>query len=380
MSWEEIVTKVSRESEMQVKEVIDTFPYLPHLAKSLRESKVKVINDMKRYIDVSMKNVEKLGGKAFFAKDANEAQRIIGELVGEEKTVVFSKTNVAIELKLREFLKERHNEVWETDLGEFLLQITDNWPSHIVTPALELTKEDAARAVSKIDSSINENSSINDIVASVRKFLMTKYLQADIAITGANAIAADTGSVLLVENEGNIRIDTVLPQTHIVVTGTDKIVPTILDAINEVLVQAGYAGSFPPTYINVTSGPSSTEDLEQVRVSPATGPKKFILILVDNGRLAASEEENLRDALLCIRCGRCYFSCPVYRVLGKNWVGTKSPYNGPMGVMWNYITNKDPWPASYCTHSGGCKEVCPMEIDIPSVIRYIKSISSKSLI
>ncbi|MEM0120446.1 MAG: LUD domain-containing protein, partial [Thermoprotei archaeon] len=166
--------------------------------------------------------------------------------------------------------------------------------------------------------------------------------------------------------------DTVLPPKHIAIAGIDTIVPTLRDALDEAMVQAAYAGLYPPTYMNVTSGPSSTADIELTRVSPATGPREFHLVLVDNGRLEASKNPDIKEALLCIRCGRCYFSCPTYRVLGREWVSTKSPYNGPMGVMWNYITNGDPLPAVYCTHSGGCREVCPMKINIPEVIRRIK--------
>jgi Uncharacterized conserved protein containing a ferredoxin-like domain len=151
------------------------------------------------------------------------------------------------------------------------------------------------------------------------------------------------------------------------------------DAMDEAIVQAAYAGIFPPTYVNVTTGPSSTADIESHRVSPATGPKNFHLILIDDGRTVASKDPALKEGLLCIKCGRCYFSCPTYRVMGTDWISRVSPYNGPTGVMWNYITNKDPWPASYCVHSGGCKVVCPMEINIPEVIREIRYRGSKEL-
>ena len=379
MNWEQIVTSVSSDNEMKVQNILKEFPYLTDTAKRLRESKMKVLENIEKYIAQTMRSVETTGGTAYIAKDKEEARKIVGELVGENKNVVLSKSNVAYEIGLREYLQSKNNDVWETDLGEFLLQISDEWPAHIVVPALDMTKEDAGRAVHKIDPSINENSKVDDIVAAVRKFLMPKYVKSDIGITGANAVAADTGSIVLVENEGNIRMDTVMPQVHIAVTGVDKIVPTLKDAIDEVLVQSAYAGLFPPTYINVTSGPSSTADIEEKRVSPATGPKSFSLILIDNGRIETSKDPDLKEALLCIKCGRCYFACPIYRVLGKEWVSTKSPYNGPTGVMWNYITNGDPWPATYCVHSGGCKEVCPMDINIPEVIKEIKFIGSKRL-
>lgn len=379
MKWTDVADLVIRGNNREVEKILQDYPYIGDLANDLREKKMKVIENLPYYIDLTIRNVEKLGGHAYLAKDAAHARKIIGEIVGTKKTVVFAKSNVAYETGLREFLQETGNEAWETDLGEYLVQLQNGWPAHIVDPAIDLTREDAASVVSKIDNSINKDSKIEDIVAAVRKFLMGKYIKADVGITGANAVAADSGSVALVENEGNIRIDSVLPQTHIAVTGVDKIVPTLPDAINEIYVQSAYAGMFPPTYINVTSGPSSTGDIELKRVSPATGPKNFHLVLLDNGRINASRDEKIRDALLCIKCGRCYLACPVYRAIGKEWISTKSPYGGPTGVMWNYITNGDPWPASYCMHSGGCSVVCPMKIDIPTVIREIKSRGSREL-
>jgi len=366
-------------SETDVKNIINKYPYIVEVAKRLRETKLKVLNDLSSYIDKTIKSVEAKGGNAYLAKDSQEARRIVGELVGENKKIVFSKTNASLEIRLRDYLQEKNNEAWETDLGEFLLQLTGGWPAHIVTPALGLTRREVGKILNRIDKSINEESSIVEMVAAARKFLISKFLEADVGITGANSISGDTGSIVLVENEGNIRMDTVLPRMHIAIVGVDKIVPTLRDAIDEAIVQAAYAGSFPPTYINVTSGPSATEDIEQIRISPSIGPEKFNIILLDNGRTAANKNPDVREALLCIKCGRCYFSCPIYRVLGKDWVSTKSPYNGPMGVMWNYIVNQDPLPASYCIHSGGCKEVCPMEINIPAIIQYIKAVGARNL-
>ncbi len=116
------------------------------------------------------------------------------------------------------------------------------------------------------------------------------------------------------------------------------------------------------------------------RVSPATGPKNFYLVLLDDGRLEASRDNELKEALLCIKCGRCYFSCPVYNSIGAEWISRESPYGGPTGVMWNYITNRDPWPSMYCVHSGGCGVVCPMNIDIPKVISSIKARATKDIV
>jgi Uncharacterized conserved protein containing a ferredoxin-like domain len=182
-----------------------------------------------------------------------------------------------------------------------------------------------------------------------------------------------------VENEGNIRMVTVLPPVHIVYDGVEKIVPTLIHALYVANVQAAYAGLHPPTYINVTAGPSSTSDIEKHRVSPAQGPREYHVVLVDNGRRAAARDPVLWEALLCIRCGRCHLHCPVYWALGRQF--GKPPYTGPMGVMWTAVTKgiEEAGPhALKCVHAGNCKEVCPVGIDIPQVIhevrkRYLKN-------
>jgi L-lactate dehydrogenase complex protein LldG len=379
MSWSRIAERLSEVGYVGVEKILEEHPYLREAAERLREQKLKVIDNLEGYVQQTIKSVERIGGHAHLARNAEEARRIVGEIVDEDKLIVFSKTNAAYEVGLREHLQALGKEVWETDLGEFLVQVSGGWPAHIVAPAIDMTRADAAQTLTKVVAGVDENSSVEQLVAAVRSFLMDKYLRAQVGITGANAVAADTGSVVLVENEGNIRVDTVLPPKHVVVVGVDKIVPTLRDALDEAMIQAAYAGLYPPTYVNVTSGPSSTADIEQTRITPATGPREFHMVLLDNGRLDASRRKDIREALLCIRCGRCYFTCPVYRVLGKKWVSRRSPYNGPMGVMWCYITTGDPTPAAYCTHSGNCREVCPMKINIPEIIRQIKHEATKQL-
>ena len=228
-----------------------------------------------------------------------------------------AKSNVAHEIDIINTLEKTENSVSETDLGAYLIQLSGDESSHIVFPSLHMTREDIGRMLHKeLGLQLSDQSSTEEIVAAVRQLLRKKYMEADIGISGANAISADTGSVILVENEGNIRIDTVLPPVHIIITGIDKIVPTLNDAMKEAMVQSAYAGLYPPTYVNITSGPSSTADIELKRVSPATGPKEVHVILLDNGRMEASRDEFMKEALLCIKCGRCYFACPVYRVKG----------------------------------------------------------------
>jgi len=374
--WETAVERAVLNNVPKVKKILSDYPYLETLAANVRDAKLKVLDNLDWYIDQTMKAVEHSGGVAHFAKTASEARNIALEIIGDKKKIIFTKTNVAYEVRLREFLQSKGKEVWETDLGEYLIQQSGDPPSHIVFPALHMTKEAIVHMLhEKLDPTITPESNHEDMVAAVRAFLMQKYLSAEVGVTGANSVAADTGSVALLENEGNIRISTVLPPIHISITGVDKIVPTIKDAMNELLVQSAYGGLFPPSYINITSGPSSTADIELKRVSPATGPREFHLILLDNGRKRANSDPVLRQALLCIKCGRCYFSCPVYRVLGPSW--GNPPYGGPMGAMWTAIVDDDTSVANLCAHSAGCREVCPVKIDIPAVLEYIKFLDSK---
>lgn len=372
--WRIAVERALNNNIPKVDEILGKYTYLTKYAKELRETKMQVIENLDEYVKQAMKSIEETGGKAYLAKDASEAREILKNIVGHNKKIVLAKSNVAHEIDSIKALEEEKNEVSETDLGAYLIQLSNDVSSHIVFPSLHMTRENIGKMLNeKLNSMIDENSTHEEIVAEVRNFLRERYVEADVGISGANALAADTGSVALIENEGNIRIDTVFPPVHIVITGIDKIVPTLMEAMKEVMVQSAYAGLYPPTYINVSSGPSSTADIELKRVSPATGPKEFHVILVDNGRMKASKDPGLRDALLCIKCGRCYFSCPIYRVLGREW--GKQPYGGPTGAMWTAIINKDYETANYCIHSGGCKEVCPVDIDIPKVLEHIKWVS-----
>jgi L-lactate dehydrogenase complex protein LldG len=368
--WDVAVNRAILNNAPKVQRILDENPYIKDVAGELRKTKNGVLDNIDSYISRTEESVKRTGGHFHFAKNSDEAMKIVREILGEKTKIVLSKSNVLYEIKLREILEKDGKDIWETDLGEYLVQINHDMPSHLVAPAIHLTKDKIGKLLNRnLDSSINGNTSAEEMVSRVRKFLMEKYLGAEVGITGANAIAADTGSVLLIENEGNIRMDTVLPQVHIAITGIDKIVPTLKDAFNEVIVQASYAGYYPPAYINVTSGPSATGDIELQHVSPATGPKEFHLIVLDNGRKEAIDSD-IRDSLLCIRCGRCYFSCPSYKLYGKEF--GDSPYTGPTGIMWSAITMKKYDKSMLCMHSGGCREVCPMDIDIPRVIEKIK--------
>ncbi len=368
--WNVSLNKAILNNAPKVDKILRENPYINDIAKDLRERKLEVLDNIDTYIKKTGESVEKNGGNFHIARNSAEAMDIVRNIIGNRTKIVLSKSNVLYEIKLREELSKEGKDIWETDLGEYLVQINNDMPAHLVAPAIHLSKKRISEILNEnLDNTINENTSTEEMVKRVREFLINKYLSAEVGITGANAISADTGSVLLIENEGNIRMDTVLPSIHIAITGIDKIVPTLKDAFNEVIVQAANAGFYPPTYVNLTSGPSATGDIELQKVTPATGPKEFHVILIDNGRKEAMNSD-LKESLLCIRCGRCYFSCPAYRLYGKEF-GT-SPYTGPTGIMWSAIVYKQYNKSELCMHSGGCGEVCPMQIPIPKIIEKIK--------
>ncbi len=370
---QEGVRRASLNAELKVMDVLSKYPYLVELAREVAEIKRRVIENLDKYIEEAMEALRRVHANPFLAETPEEAREHIGRLVGKGKTIVMSKSMVAEEMGLREYLEELGNEVWETDLGQLLIQLEQGKPMHIIAPAIHLTRERAAKLVEEKLGVKLSSTEPEEIVATVRKFLREKFTQAEIGISGANAIAADTGAVLLVENEGNIRLVTGLPEKHIVVAGVDKIVPSLIDAFKTILVQAAYAGLYPPTYVNITAGPSSTADIEIQRVYGAHGPVEVHVVLVDNGRRRAAKHPILREQLRCVRCGRCQFECPVWQHTANHWGGRV--YGGPMGLGWTSITEsqeKAEEAALLCLQCMRCDEVCPMQIPISSIALWLK--------
>ena len=220
--WDVAVNKAIVNNAPRVQQILDDNPYIKDVASELRKTKNTVLDNIESYISKTEESVKRTGGHFHYAKDSSEAMDIVREILGEKSKIVLSKSNVLYEIKLREELEKEGKDIWETDLGEYLVQINNDMPSHLVAPAIHLTKDKIGKLLHEnLDSTINGNTSPEEMVSRVREFLMQKYLGAEVGITGANAIAADTGSVLLIENEGNIRMDTVLPQVHIAITGID---------------------------------------------------------------------------------------------------------------------------------------------------------------
>lgn len=348
------------------------------LRRRVRRAKEEVASRLDYYVEEAAVSLRRLGARAVVVEEPGEAVEYVAGLAGQGP-VVFSKSMVAEELGLRRGLEERGIEVWETDLGELLVQLSGGKPMHAIAPAVHLTREEAARLVrEKLGAPLGGDASPEEIVGFVRRFLRGKFVNATLGVSGANALAADTGAIVLVENEGNIRLVTGLPPVHVAVAGLDKIVPSIEDAFAVALLQAINAGLYPPTYINVIAGPSSTADIEHHRVRGAHGPRELHVLLVDNGRREASRTW-LRDTLRCIRCGRCQWECPVWRVAGNHWGGRV--YGGPMGVLWTAVTEgmeKAAALAQLCLGCRACDTACPMEIPLSGIIHRLRRLAASA--
>ena len=343
------------------------------LAEEVRKIKEYSIEHMDELIETARKNIEANKGHCYLAKDGDEANRIIAEIVGDAKVVVKAKSMVTEEIAIREYLEKMGKDVYETDLGEFLVQVLGPKPMHFTSPALHIPREQVARFLEKLTGQKVDPDDIPGMVALVRKFLREKFVRADVGISGANVVAADPGYIFIIENEGNARLATTLPEKHIVVTGIEKIVPTYLDAVKVVDVIVKFSGYKTVSYMNVVGGPSKTGDIEKKVTYGAHGPRELHVILLDNGRSKAAKDPVFKEALYCLKCGVCMYVCPVFKQVGGYWGG--AVYAGAIGTIWTAITRglKETYPLSLlCMFDGFCERQCPMKIKQTRIIREIR--------
>lgn len=352
---------------------LEMYPHTPEMAAEVRKIKEYSMKNNKELLDQAMKAIERNKGKAFFAKDREEVLKILDDIIGTGKTIVKGKSMLGEELQLRHGLEEAGNEVWETDLGEFILQLKNDRPMHILSPAIHVPREQVAEIFSKFFKK-EVPPDIAQEVAIVREFLREKYFTADIGISGANVVAADTGQIVIIENEGNVRLCTGAPPIHIVIVGLEKLTPTFMDAMKVSEVTWRYANYTAPSYVNIISGPSKTGDIEKVTTFGAHGPKEFIVIFVDNGRTEMMKEESFSQALHCLRCGGCMYECPVFQVTAGHYGRT---YLSGIGSVWTTFVDggvENAAPMLYtCLRCGRCMERCPMKIDVPTMVGKLRS-------
>lgn len=362
------------------KRAIENYPYVKELAREVRKIKEESISNLESLVEKASSNIEKNGGRTYLARDSREAKKIVEEIVEDAKFIVKSKSMTGEEIGLREYLESKGVQVVETDIGEFIIQLLNSKPMHTVAPSLHVRREQVAEVLREKLKAEVRGEDIPGMVEAIRKYLREAYFKADVGITGSNVISAETGSVFVIENEGNARLSSGAPRKHVVIAGVEKIVPKFLDAVKVVEVTMRYAGFNIATYLNVISGPSKTGDIEQVSVLGAQGPKELHVVLLDNGRIRASKDPVLKEGLYCLKCGACMYVCPTFRIYGGLWGG--KAYVGGIGVVWTAITEslEEAYNQSlFCGLIGRCKVQCPVEIDIPKIIREIRKRHLSSL-
>jgi L-lactate dehydrogenase complex protein LldG len=350
-------------------DALKKFPHTIKMAEEVREIKSNAVANMEKLAEQASQAIEANKGKAYIAKTAKDALDIIDKLVGPPKKLIVSgKSMTSEEVGVRHHLEGLGHDFYETDLGEFIIQKLESRPMHILSPAIHVPKEDVAKLFSKITGK-ELSTDIPTLVATARALLREKYFQADIGMSGANVVAADTGTLFIIENEGNIRLATGAPPVHIALIGMEKLVPTLGDAYKVSEVTWRFANYTVPSYVSLISGPSKTGDIEKVTTYGSHGPKEFHVIFMDAGRTTLAKDPILRQALFCLRCGGCLYECPVFAVTAGHF-GDK--YFTGIGAVWAAMMSDDPEKgaalAYTCLTCGRCKVRCPMKIDCASMV------------
>ena len=349
-------------------EALKRFPQTLEMAKEVREIKKNSIAQMEKLAQTACESIEYNKGKAYIARSAADCLNIVARLVGTGKLIVKGKSMTAEEIEVREHLEQQGNEVYETDLGEFIIQKLHSRPMHILSPAIHVPKEDVAKLFSGITGEQLPSNDISLLVETARKLLREKYIAADIGMSGANVVAADTGTLFIIENEGNIRLATSLPAMHIAIIGMEKLVPTLHEAYKVAEVTWRYANYTVPGYVSLISSPSKTGDIEKVTTYGAQGPKELHVIFLDAGRVELAKNPILSQAMYCLRCGGCLYECPVFALTAGHF-GDK--YFAANGAVWAATISENPEKAAAvaytCLTCGRCKVRCPMQIDGPAM-------------
>jgi L-lactate dehydrogenase complex protein LldG len=354
-------------------QALERFPHTTELASEVRHLKEYSIEHMDELVEKASASLKENGAQVYYADSADDALTIVDRIVGSGKVVVSAKTLTAEEVGLRHHLESSGNEFWETDIGQFIQQLRQEKPMHYVYPSLHVTREEVARLLSDLlGKEIPQDIPVQ--VQTIRAFLRNKYFRADVGVSGGNVMAADTGSILLMESEGNIRMVTNVPPVHIALVGIEKIVPTLADAHKVAEVVWRYAGFTIPLYISLISGPSGTADIENTLIHGSSGPLELHVVFIDNGRSTLAKDPVLKEALYCIRCGGCLFECPVFQ-LAAGYFGGNSYFAGTGSVLSAYVADGFPLASAIaysCLRCGRCTDVCPLSIDISRLITELR--------
>jgi L-lactate dehydrogenase complex protein LldF len=345
------------------------FPDPKRLRRIAGEIKQHTIESLDKYLPQAAESLERNGAKVHFAADEAEAQRLIHEILQQHgaKTIVKSKSMATEEIHLNDYLIAQGIECIETDLGEFIVQIDNDHPSHIVTPIIHKNRRQIAESFEKHGLGAY-NDDPETITRRARKFMRDKYMHADAGITGANFVVAETGRLVLVTNEGNSRFSLAGPKLHIALVGIEKLVPTDRDlaVFLNLLVRSATGQQFT-AYTEFISGPRSK--------SQPSGPEEMHVVFLDNGR-SEILKSNYKEILRCIRCGACLNICPIYRQASGH--AYRAVYPGPLGAVISPLLAGEDFAKladlpKACSVCGACNDACPVNIPLPDLILRLRN-------
>lgn len=349
-------------------DVIAAYPEYSEARRRAEKIKDHTLDNLEFYLKQFEENAIKSGAKVYWASTPAQATKIVTDICKAEgaKTATRVKSMLGEEIGIGEALAEAGVERIETDLAEHIIQLANEPPSHIVMPAMHKTHEQVAELFREKHKDPTMSEEVADLVESARRELRPKFMDADIGISGANFLIADTGSVVTVTNEGNAELTTTPPKTHIVTVGIEKIVPSMAHcSVFLRLLARAAIGAEITQYTTFFNGPKRQGD--------ADGPENFHIVLVDNHRTEMLDSF-LKPMLRCIRCGACMNHCPVYSAVGGHAYG--AVYPGPMGSVltpaMSSLEQAGDLPNA-CTLNGRCKEVCPVNIPLPSMLRSLRA-------
>lgn len=344
-----------------------------HLRALGNSIKARALSKLPDLLEQLEQNLTRNGVTVHWAETVDEANGIVLSIIRahEERQVIKGKSMVSEEMEMNHFLEARDIECLESDMGEYIVQLDHEKPSHIIMPAIH---KNAGQVASLFHDKlgVEYTKDVDQLIQIGRRVLRQKFFEADIGVSGVNFAVAETGTLLLVENEGNGRMTTTVPPVHIAVTGIEKVVENLRDVVPLLSLLTRSALGIPiTTYVNMISGPRKEHELD--------GPQEVHLVLLDNGRSQAFADSELRQTLNCIRCGACMNHCPVYTRVGGHTYG--EVYPGPIGkIITPHMVGlaKVPDHPSASSLCGACGEVCPVKIPIPAILRRLREENVKA--
>ncbi|MFC7020314.1 MULTISPECIES: LUD domain-containing protein [Haloarcula] len=359
-------------------EKLDDYEGLKARARAIKEDAIANLPDL---VEAVTETVEANGGTVYLAEDEADAQRYIAEVVEDRDadSVVKSKSMTSEEIEINDHLQSRGVDVWETDLGEFVLQVADEAPSHIVAPAIHRSRENIAELFDAHFDTDAPLETAEDLTEFAREYLAERIKDADVGMTGANFVTADTGTIALVTSEGNARKSVATTDTHVAVAGVEKVVPSLgdLQPFVELIGRSG-TGQDITAYVSLLTPPVGTPvpdfDDDETPLAEAGPDRDYHLVLIDNGRMAMRDDDDLRETLYCIRCSACANSCANFQHVGGHAFGGET-YSGGIATGWEAGVHGEDSAAEFndlCTGCSRCVNQCPVEIDIPWINTVVR--------